>query len=219
MTSGGLLSRCVCVLLAGSVLSADSWPAPIVKEVFSQSREWFVRVVPGKSLGDTFGFAGSPKGPYATAEFYRRGPDRGYALTKEITLVNPIAPVLFFVTDRGYLVTVDNWHNLGYGQVLVSYAPDGARVSSYALKDLFSSTEIASRPRSASSIPWRTETVYVRSGQQSIYIQLDDKGREIIFEPETGAWQQCERRGGLHQCRDTNERRQWRAFREPALRP
>ena len=201
-------------VLAGGVVAADDWPAASIQEVFSESREWFVRVVPGKSLGDTFGFAGSPKGPYARAEFYQRAADRSYRLTTEVTLDNPIAPVKFLVTDRGYLVTFDNWHNVGYGKMLVSYAPSGRRVASYELKDLFSSREIEAFSHSTSSIHWRTDTLYVRSGQRSVYVALDDKGTEIILEPETGAWQQCEWRGKQHHCRDDNERRSWRPFRD-----
>src|SRR5687768_2479920 len=143
------------VVLAGGVVGGDDWPAATIKEVFSESREWFVRVVPGKSLGDTFGFAGSPKGPYARAEFYQRAADRSYRLVTEITLDNPIAPVKFLVTDRGYLVTIDNWHNVGYGKMLVSYAPSGRRVASYELKDLFSRREIEAFSYSTSSIHWR----------------------------------------------------------------
>jgi hypothetical protein len=176
------------LVLAGGVAGADDWPAATITEVFSESREWFVRVIPGKSLGDTFGFAGSPKGPYARAEFYQRAPDRSYRLIREITLDNPIAPVKFLVTDRGYLVTFDNWHNLGYGRVLASYAPTGRRVASYALTDLFSSREIEAFSRSTSSIRWRSETVYVQAGQRSVYLALHDMRSEIIFEPETGAW-------------------------------
>jgi hypothetical protein len=201
------------IVAEGAAVSGDSWPAATVKEVFSDSRDWFVRVVPGKSLGDTSGFAGAPKGPYARAEFYRRAADRSYRLTTEITLDNPVAPVRFFVTDRGYLVTLDNWHNIGYGQVLVAYTPTGKRVASYALKDLFSKAEIESFSHSTSSIQWRGETMYVRPGQRSIYVSLNDKGSEVILDPETGSWQQCEWRGQQHQCRDDNVRRAWRPFR------
>lgn len=151
-------------------------------EVFSESREWFVRVL------------------------------------QEISLVNPVAPVKFLVTDRGYLVTLDNWHNMGYGQVVVSYRPDGQRVAEYELKDLFSSEEIAAFQTSVSSIWWRTETAYVRKGQQSIYLALPGQGEELIYEPETGRWQYCSWRDRAHLCRATNEGRVWRPFREPATR-
>lgn len=209
----------VVALVCGARARADSWAAPQIKEVFSASREWFVRVVPGKSVGETVGFAGAPKGKHATAEFYRRAPDRSYRLAAEIALQNPVAPVLFLVTDRGYLLTLDNWHNMGFGKAIASYSPDGRVVFSSELKDVFSEKEVEGFRRSVSSIWWRTETVYVREGQQTIYIAMDDKGRELIVEPETGRWQQCEWRSKeMHQCRDSNDSRTWRAYREPALR-
>ena len=200
-------------------VAMDSWPGPQTREVFSASREWFVRVTPGKSLGDTIGFAGSAKGPYARAAFFRRDADRGYRLVAEQTLVNPIAPVLFFVTDRGYLVTFDNWHNMGYGRAIAGYAPTGQPVFALQLADLFTADEIAAFKTSVSSIWWRTDTLYVRDGQQSIYVAMDDKGTALMLEAETGRWQQCAWRGKTHLCRDRNAGREWRPFREPALKP
>lgn len=206
------------VILASLSLRADEWPGPQTREVFSSSREWFVRVIPGKSLGDTVGFAGSPTGPYAKAEFYQRQKNRSYRLVKEITLLNPVAPVLFLVTDRGYLVTLDNWHNMGYGKAAVSYSPQGRPVFSYELKDLFTPPEIEQFTRSNSSIWWRTENVYVRDEQQSVYITLDDRGSAIIVEPETGAWQFCESKDVAHACRTSNSNRVWTRYAEPQLR-
>ncbi|HSC30054.1 MAG TPA: hypothetical protein VLD67_22425 [Vicinamibacterales bacterium] len=205
---------CLC-LVAQGVAKADSWPAPVITEVFSASREWFVRVVPGRSLGDTVGFAGSPKGPYAKAEWYRRDRNRSYHLEREMTLANPVAPVKFLVTDRGYLVTLDNWHNMGYGTVVGSYAPDGRQVAAHRLETLFTPEEIAAFRTSVSSIWWRTDTVYVREGQRSVYVAVGEKGAELIVEPETGAWQYCESRGGKHLCRTMNDNREWRPYREP----
>jgi hypothetical protein len=204
----------VCLAVTNAA-RADSWPGAVITEAFSESREWFVRVVPGTSVGDTVGFAGSPKGRYARAEWYRRGADRSYRFLQEITLVNPVAPVKFLVTDRGYLVTLDNWHNMGYGRVVVSYGPDARRVAGFELKDLFSTSEIQSFPTSVSSIWWRSEMAYVRDGQQSIYVGLTGQGEEFIYEPETGRWQYCNWRGREHLCRSTREDRVWRPFREP----
>lgn len=213
-----LAASLIALVVYGAAVVADDWPGPLLKEAFSESRDWFVRVVPGTSIGETVGFAGSPKGPHARAEFYRRSADRSYHVVAESTLQNPVAPVLFLVTDRGYLVTLDNWHNLGYGKALASYAPDGKLIASYELKDLFSPQEILAFRHSVSSIWWRTETVYVRDGQQSVYVLLDDKGSEVILEPETGRWQVCGWRGKTHQCRDTNTDRVWRGYVEPAVR-
>lgn len=197
---------------------ADDWPSPQIREVFSASREWFVRVTPGSSLGETVGFAGAARGKHATAEFYRRAPDRSYRLSTEITLANPVAPVLFLVTERGYLVTFDNWHNMGYGKAIVSYAPDGRLVRAAELREIFSAAEIAGFRTSVSSIWWRTETVYVRDGQQSIHVAMDDKGSELVFEPEIGGWQHCRWKGEQHLCRSSTAPDEWGPFREPAQR-
>jgi hypothetical protein len=210
-----------CLLLALSAqvpVRGDTWPAATITEVFSESRDWFVRVVPGRSLGDTVGFAGSPIGPYATAEWYRRERDRSYRFRGALTLANPVAPVKVLVTDRGYLVTLDNWHNMGYGKVVVSYSPDRRQIAAYPLAALFAPAEIEAFRTSVSSIWWRTETVYIREAQKSIFVAVDDKGAQFVFEPETGGWQYCEWRDGAHVCRSTNDSRTWRPFREPATR-
>ena len=64
-------SCAVALMLAAAVPApalADQWPGPMIRELFSQSREYFVRIRPGESIGDTYGFAGAEKGGYATAE-------------------------------------------------------------------------------------------------------------------------------------------------------
>src|SRR3990170_2597840 len=155
-----MLTALRALLLAAFVMAfaapahADSWVAPQVKEVFSASRDHFVRVIPGKSIGDTIGFAGEAKGAYAAAEFYRRQPDRSYRLTATATLLNPVAPVDVFVSNEGRLATIDNWHNRGYGKVLALYDAAGRPVKTYALADLFAKAEIAAFPHSVSSIHW-----------------------------------------------------------------
>ena len=114
---------------------ADSWVSPQVTEVFSASPDHFVRIIPGNSIGDTVGFAGAAKGAYAAAEFYRRQSDRSYRLMQTATLLNPVAPVDFFVTNNGQLATIDNWHNRGYGSVVALYDANGKLVKAYALAD------------------------------------------------------------------------------------
>ncbi len=41
---------------------ADDWPAAAGQNVFSENGRYFVRIVPGQSVGDSVGFAGAPKG-------------------------------------------------------------------------------------------------------------------------------------------------------------
>jgi hypothetical protein len=200
------------------LIQADDWPAPRVREVFSHSRSYFVRVNPGTSWGDTYGFKGATKGPFATAEFYGVQKDRSYRLNATASLLNPIAPVDFFVTDRGILITLDNWHNRGYGAVVAFYSPDGMPIRTYDLTDLFSKTEIDQFEHSVSSISWwKNVGAYVREDQDTLIITVNDRGGGFLFEAATGAYQYCENRNGSYQCRNSNAARTWRPFQQPKI--
>ena len=217
LTAGTVMLATLTLALV-TVPWADQWPAPQTREVWSPSREYFVRVIPGKGIGETVGFRGAPTGPHATAELYRRASDRSYRVAWAITLANPVAPIDLFLTDSGYLVTLDNWHNMGYGKIVAFYSPEGKLLRGYALDELFSAAEIEKLPRSVSSIWWRKQLAYVRPDQQSLYVSVDDGGRELIFETETGAYQFCEMRDGAYRCRSANDQRQWRGYGGPPPR-
>ena len=215
--AGGLFLAALALAAPGRS-RGDDWPAPRIREVFASSREYFVRVIPGKGLGETVGFRGAPTGPPATAELYRRARDRSYRPAWTVSLVNPVAPIDVFLTDRGYLATLDNWHSMGYGRVVAFYSPAGALIRAYALADLFSPAEIAALRKSVSSIWWRQPRTYVRSDQQTLYVTVDEAGRELLFETETGAYQYCEPRDGTRRCRSANDPRQWRGYVDPQPR-
>lgn len=164
------------------------------------------------------GFSGAAKGPFATAEFYRLEKDRSYRLAATAPLLNPVAPVDFFVTDRGLLVTLDNWHNMGYGKVAVFYSPDGKPIRAYELSDLFMKSESDGFRRSVSSIWWRKATgAYVREDQDTLYITVNDSGAGFVFEVANGSYQYCETRNGSSLCRNSNMRRNWTPYREPKI--
>lgn len=194
--------------LAVSSAGADDWPGPQTKEAFSASREYFVRVTPGDSLGDTYGFLGMKKGRYAAAEFYRRAEDRSYRLVAEANLLNPIAPVEFFVSNAGHLAAVDNWHNIGYGKVLSIYDSRGQVIHAYELKDLFREDEIKAFQRSISSIYWRNGPIYVREDQTTLLVTVRG-GADFLFGLETGQYKYCERYEKTFRCRNTNQLRDW----------
>ncbi len=204
------------VLIGLPAALADEWPAPVIREVFSNSRAFFVRAIPGKSVGDTVGFSGAPKGPFATAEFYRQESDRSYRLAITITLLNPVAPAEFFVTDRGALITLDNWHNRGYGKVVAFYSPEGKPIRAYELSDLFNKGEIDGFEHSVSSIRWHEFTgSYIRQGEETFYITVNAAGAGFIFQATGATYQYCETRGGTYVCRDSNQNRKWQAYHEP----
>lgn len=183
-------------------LLADEWPGAQVKEVFSKNREYFVRITPGESLGETVGFSGSRVGKHAHAEFFRVQEDRGYRLMQEIEQLNPIAPADFFVSNAGDLVTLDNWHNIGYGAILALYHSDGKLTKAYRLSDLFTKNEIDSFPLSISSIWWHKGPTYIDEGQKIFYMGYHEPPdyRELILNLSDGSVRLCANNPKYH-CR------------------
>jgi hypothetical protein len=174
------------LLLVAGPARADDWPGPTVFTVFSESGRHFVRFLPGQSVGDTFGFASAPKGPYATALLYGLQPDRAYRLLHELTLVHPVSPLNALVSDDGYFVTLDNWHNVGYGKVVAIYAPSGTLVRAYELTDLYPKEKVEKIPRSMSSRYWRCAPLhFVEREQKSVYVP-EALGGYFVFTLATG---------------------------------
>ena len=70
--------RLLTLLLLACVFAAparaDSWAAPTVTEVFSASRDHFVRITPGESLGDTSASPDRPRGPMPPPNITRGSP-------------------------------------------------------------------------------------------------------------------------------------------------
>ncbi|HET7007699.1 MAG TPA: hypothetical protein VFK65_19485 [Candidatus Binatia bacterium] len=72
------------ILLAPDGGWADSWAGARPFQVFSESGKYFIRLIPGDSIGDTVGFAGARKGKFAQALYYALQADRSYKLLHEI---------------------------------------------------------------------------------------------------------------------------------------
>ena len=136
---------------------ADTWPAAGVKAAVSEDAGTVFRVIPGKSIGDVVGFAGSPKGEFAQGQWFRFRDNR-YELYQTTILVNPVAPVYIAVANDGTTVTIDNWHNVGFGDVVAIYHSNGKLLKKYRLTDLYPISAIEKMKRSVSSIWWRCET-------------------------------------------------------------
>jgi len=174
-------------LLGGAVAAADDRPGPRVFTEFSESGRFFVRFLPGESVGDTVGFAGARKGRYATALLYALQSDRSYRLQHEITLANPVMPVSALVAEDGSFITFDNWHNLGFGKVVAIYAPTGRLVRSWELTDLYSKERVESIPRSVSSRAWRCAPMhFVEPREQTSVYVAEALGGSFVFTLATG---------------------------------
>lgn len=179
-------------------LRADDWPAATVRTVFSASGRYFVRILPGESIGDTFGFAGARKGPYARGEFYERQPDRSYKLVADVALENPVSPADALVTDSGYLVALDNWHNFGYGKVVAIYRADGTLVRAFTAEQLYSAEQLQNIPVSASSRWWRCAPQgFVDPDRQTTVYVTEYSGGTFTFNVREGTF---EYRAGRAEC-------------------
>ena len=130
-----------------------------------------------------------------------------------VTLLNPVAPVEVFMSNEGRLVTVDNWHNRGYGTVLALYDAEGGLVKAFELADLFSKAEIDAASHSVSSIAWHQGPVYINRDQRTLYMMVAS-GRDLVLGLETGRYAYCETRGGKYLCRTSNEDRRWLPYAE-----
>jgi hypothetical protein len=171
----------VLALMPSSV-RADDWPSPQSQVVFSADGRRFVRLVPGTAWGDAIGFAGARKGAYARGQFYALQGDRSYRLVADVALLNPVAPVDAILTNRGELVTFDNWHNFGFGAVVAIYEPAGTLRASYTLEQLYGAAKLAAVPRSVSSRWWRCRPFgFVDpASETSLYVR-EYSGGEFVF--------------------------------------
>jgi len=155
-STGSWLLLVLAIATAATAARADQWISPTESGAVSADGRVVVRVLPGDSWGEAVGFEGAPKGKHARARFYRLDEAQSqFAREREQELLNPVMPVFFAVANDGTLATIDNWHNAGYGPVLVVYAPSGEVVKSYELKDLYSEEQVRQFPISVSSIWWR----------------------------------------------------------------
>jgi hypothetical protein len=179
----------LCVLLFTLGVLADDWPAATVQNIFSDNGRYFVRILPGQSIGDSVGFSGAPKGRYAHAEFYARRANRSYELVSDTVLENPVSPTDALVTNSGYLVTFDNWHNMGYGKAVAIYGPTGQLINAYALEQLYSADRLGKIPRSVSSRWWRCAPHgYVDPDEQTEIYVLEHFGGTFTFKIQSGAF-------------------------------
>lgn len=182
------LGVCAFILYAAlDAAVADDWPGATVKAVASQDGATVVRMIPGTSIGDTYGFAGAPKGAFASAQWFRFRDNR-YELYQAARLVNPVAPIHVAVANDGTLITLDNWHNVGFGDVVAIYAPDGKPRKKYRLEDLYPAAALDTIQRSVSSIWWRCVGIDPRVERDGTLQVHDTLGGRFTFHLGNGAY-------------------------------
>lgn len=172
-----------------ATIASKAIPPAVVQERTSPDGRTVVRITPGNSWGDVYGFSTRPKGPFATAEWYRVDRDARSRL-RESTLLNPISPVDFVVTNDGRLVTLDNWLNTGNGQVVAIHSPDGRALKTFSLADLYSAADFNQLIHIHSSTLWRCQTPASVTLRSSTELWVDDAlGGRFVFGLDTGTFE------------------------------
>ncbi len=160
----------LCIMLpAVFAARADTWFPAETKTVLSADKRARATVIPRPLAGPLAYFrdkvdghpqAGQRPGSVQTtaqARVERKTEQGGWTVVWEGPLTNDVAPVTVLVADGArYLVTLDNWHSMGWGDDAVAiYGPEGALIRRYALSDLLPAEYVEALPMSVSSIHWR----------------------------------------------------------------
>ncbi len=77
------------ILALPNLSSGDSWVQATTSGELSPDAERLVRIIPGNSWGDTYGFSGAKKGAYARAIYYERTGEDQYNRCDVIAMAIP----------------------------------------------------------------------------------------------------------------------------------
>jgi len=165
---------------------ADSWLPAESTSIISKSGKFVVNIEPGVSLGEVYGFGGEKIGQHAIARYYRYRND-AYEKYSEFDLLNPISPVIAEVANNGNLITIDNWHNIGYGNVIVIYSSKGQVIKKYSLSDIYKESDLGGMERTISSLWWRCNEIPPSMERRNRnYIIHDFAGNKFFLDVKSG---------------------------------
>ena len=149
----GIASRIILTIIIliclHSICFADNWPSGTPKRevYYSSNRQYRFEVLPGQHCRGILFRSHSGKTPHKLWES---------------KLINSVSPYDVFVPDDGnYVVTFDNFNNVGYGSdVIVIYTKGGRLIRSLALEDILTANELSKIPISISSRWWHEDKNY-----------------------------------------------------------
>jgi hypothetical protein len=152
------------VVLVSSFAVADDWPRAHPRGWHGRGFENVVEVFPAKSRNN--------QSDRPLAYFYTMGyPGIDWKADAKLVwsgpLVNREAPYEAIVSMDGWLVTFDEWGNLGYDNAVVIYDPRGKLVKSWKLDDLLPE-DVRDRDRSISSRYWRKGASYAFDAKRKL---------------------------------------------------
>src|SRR5687768_2537271 len=148
------------IALATTGARADSWMYPENRKVKSANGKYTALIFPAER-----GRNGA-KDKVPRVHVYEGEPGEGgrWETLWAVTLSNDVAPVEVFLTDDAeHLITLDNWHNVGYGSDTVAFyernEAGGMQLARYSPEQFLSEKEQRDAPMSVSSRWWRRDGV------------------------------------------------------------
>ncbi|SEA99863.1 hypothetical protein [Alkalimonas amylolytica] len=142
---------CLMMLLVSVSAAGDKWGEPYLSSTISEDSTIIVRITPGNGFRHI-----EANTKHAVADVYLWNGATGYDFQRTVNLVNPAAPLEAFVDNNGYIITLDNWYQTGYGKAVVIYDPLGQIVTEIEVSELFpNKTEFNQLIKSVSSLHWR----------------------------------------------------------------
>ncbi len=104
---------------------ADSWASPTTQEYRSSNDKYVARVVPAWA---------ERRDLAPTVTVFEDNTEAGQQRWTA-TLSNNVSPVEAIVSDDGkFVVTLDNWHRVGYGEDVVAFYGKGGQIKKYSLE-------------------------------------------------------------------------------------
>ncbi len=140
-----LIGTFILFLLMINTSSGDSWSHPEEQIVESPNGKYRLFLVPEDYKKKTPPTIALEKLNHHKNEIvYKKAP------------VNEISPVEIYVSDSGYVITLNDWLRSGYKHSLVIYDPKGNIIRDSRLEDMFTEEEIENKVEpSVSSRRWR----------------------------------------------------------------
>lgn len=155
-------------LLSPAAVFADSWVRPEPRVVASPDTRVLARVTPGRD--------GKP----SRAALYRLdAAQQRYELLAGWDLPQRRAPVDALVTDAGQLVVLDEWGEMGKGQVLTLFAADGSQRFAFTLRQLLGE-RASDALTTVSSVWWRCGEPMLVNGGTGLRVVTYDEGQLVV---------------------------------------
>lgn len=187
-----LIFAFVLVLGFASFIEADSWALPTVEEYCSENKKYCLKVEPKKleSQLSYFGDKVDGKENAGADKKFKENYCKGTFSSKnkqiwKIQLDNEVSPVRALVSNDGnYVITFDNWHNVGYGDNVVAIysGSDGRLIRKLGLTDFLTESDVNNLPASVSSIWWGDAKAHsIDYDKSELILNVDKPGENDGF--------------------------------------